>query len=144
MEQQIKYTKVEQNKIGGMMELDIDHKKQWLYKHVSPYPIVTRDVSCFYPECLSIESLLALIKKIVNIKEQNEQEKKAQNDQENLVKKYYLVDNFEKKLEDGMMKRSAAFRIVYQSDDRTLTDEEVNIEVDKIYKALEITGCEIR
>ena len=62
----------------------------------------------------------------------------------NLVKKYYLVDNFEKKLEDGMMKRSAAFRIVYQSDDRTLTDEEVNIEVDKIYKALEITGCEIR
>ena len=144
LEQQIKYTKVEQNKIGGMIELDIDHKKQWRYKHISQYPIVTRDVSCFYPEYLSIESLLALIKKIVNIKAQNEQEKKEQNEQENLVKKYYLVDNFEKKLEDGTMKRSAAFRIVYQSDDRTLTDEEVNIEVDKIYKALQSAGCEMR
>ena len=132
LEQQIKYTKLEENKNGGMVGMGIDHKKVWKYKHLSPYPVVVRDVSCFYEDNLSIESLLALIKNEIK------------SEQENLVKEYYLVDSFEKKLEDGTIKRSAAFRIVYQSDDRTLTDEEVNMEVYKIYKALQNAGCELR
>lgn len=50
-----------------------------------------------------------------------------------------LFDQFEK---DG--RKSLAFRIVYQNELRTLTDEEVNIEADKIYNALKEKGFEIR
>ncbi len=159
LKEQIKYTKEEQNKHGGYVDLDIDHKKESRYKHLSPYPIMTRDVSCFYPAHLSIESLLDIIKVETNINQQtlpvgNEERvtplqirrrvPKAEGVNENLVKKFYLVDSFEKKSEDGSIKKSAAFRIVYQSDERTLTDEEVNIEVTKVYEALKGVGCEMR
>lgn len=50
-----------------------------------------------------------------------------------------LFDKFEK---DN--KKSFAFRLIYQDKERTLTDEEVNMEVDKIYKALKSEGFEIR
>ena len=93
---------------------------------------MTRDVSCFYPADLSIEKILALIKDTVHSSDTN------------LVKNIYLVDSFEKKLDDGTMKRSAAFRIVYQAEDRTLTDNEINVEVDRVYEALRDAGCELR
>lgn len=49
------------------------------------------------------------------------------------------VDEFTK---DGQT--SLAFRIVFQAADRTLTDEEVNTEMDAVYKAAENQGWETR
>ena len=100
---------------------------------------MTRDVSCFYPADLSTEKILALIKDVAggvrNVTDGTSTE---------LVKNLYLVDSFEKKLDDGTMKKSVAFRIVYQAEDRTLTDNEINVEVDRVYEALRDAGCELR
>ncbi len=49
------------------------------------------------------------------------------------------VDEFTK---DG--RTSLAFRLVFQAQDRTLTDEEVNAQMDKVYKAAEEQGWETR
>jgi phenylalanyl-tRNA synthetase beta subunit len=57
-----------------------------------------------------------------------------------LVKEPRLVDSFEK---DGRL--SLAYRLVFQSNDRTLTDEELQPITDAIYKKLsEQDGFEIR
>ncbi len=41
-------------------------------------------------------------------------------------------------------RRSTAFHMIFQSDERTLRDEEVNAIVEKIIKALESKGWEVR
>ncbi len=50
-----------------------------------------------------------------------------------------LFDEFSK---DG--KKSLAFRLVFQSFDRTLTDEEVNKVMENVYAALKEKGWEVR
>lgn len=58
-----------------------------------------------------------------------------------------LFDKFEKEIEENgkvIKKKSFAFRLIYQDKERTLTDEEVNIEADKVYNALKNEGFEIR
>ena len=50
-----------------------------------------------------------------------------------------LIDQFEK---DGRV--SYAFRIVFQSFEKTLTNEEVSVFVENIYSALKNKGWEIR
>ncbi len=50
-----------------------------------------------------------------------------------------LFDEF---LKDG--KKSLAFRLVFQSFDRTLSDEEVNASMEKVYSALKLNGWEVR
>ncbi len=116
------------------IELGIDHNKEFKYKHLSTYPIITRDVSVYYNELQSMESLLGIINDIAfNLL-----------NKETLAQTVYVVDSFDRAMDDGTVKRSAAFRIVYQAMDRTLTDEEINVEVDKIYQALKDVGCELR
>ncbi len=127
--------KESQDKTKGIIDLGINHSKEFKYKHLSMYPIITRDVSVYYNESQSVGSLLEIIGKLANI---------GQGENKSYAQTYYLVDNFERALDDGTVKRSAAFRIVYQADDRTLTDEEVNMEVDKVYQALKVVGCELR
>ncbi len=137
------FTNVEKDKIN----LDIDHNKDWKYSHISAYPIVTRDVACYYPDTLSIESMLMIISKNINLGPSPSLSPQGRGEEihdTRLARKYYLVDKFDRAMEDGTVKHSAAFRIVYQSDDRTLTDEEVNLEVDKVYQALKLAGCELR
>ena len=58
-----------------------------------------------------------------------------------------LFDKFEKELMEGeelKKKLSFGYRLIYQAENRTLTDEEVNIEADKVYEALKNNGFEIR
>ena len=47
-----------------------------------------------------------------------------------------LFDRFEKKQEDGTVKTSYAFRMVFQSFDKTLTDDEVNTIMTNITKIM--------
>lgn len=116
------------------IELGIDHNKEFKYKHLSMYPIITRDVSVYYNEPQNVESLLGIINDVAF----------DSKNKETLAQTVYVVDSFDRQMDDGTVKRSAAFRIVYQAMDRTLTDEEINIEADKVYQALKDVGCELR
>jgi phenylalanyl-tRNA synthetase beta subunit len=94
-----------------------------LYKPFSPYPFIVRDVAVFVPNEIPKEALVEIIEK-------NAGELMVRNE---------LFDVFEKG-----DKTSYAFRIVFQSFEKTLTDEETNRIMDKIYEALKTKGGEIR
>ena len=51
----------------------------------------------------------------------------------------FLFDEFEK---EGRV--SYAFSVVFQSQDRTLTDLEVDVDMKKITLVLQELGCEVR
>ena len=52
----------------------------------------------------------------------------------NLIEDVYLIDEYENEKLDR--KRSLTFRIIFQSADRTLTDAEVNEDMERIAKVL--------
>ncbi len=78
----------------------------------SLYPFITRDIALWVPEGTDSE----LVRKVI-----------AENINELVVKGPNLFDSFTK---DG--KTSYAFRLVFQSYEKTLTDEEVGAVMDKI------------
>lgn len=93
------------------------------YKKISKYPFISRDISLFVsPETEDLE-VLKIIKE----------------NSGNMLANVYLFDTFEK---DG--KKSLAFRVVFQSYEKTLEDNEVNEVVDKLHKKLEEKGWQIR
>lgn len=94
------------------------------FKPFSPYPFIVRDVAFFVPHTMGEKQARAIIegelrgKDFVSIR---------------------LFDSFEK---NG--RRSLAFRIVFQSMKRTLTDAEANAAMEGVYRVLRSRGCEIR
>lgn len=86
--------------------LPTTEKNEALFEAWSTQPFVVRDLSLWVNSDTDKEIVLDIIKKEGN---------------ELLVKEPRIVDRFEK---DG--KISYAFRMIFQSSDRTLTDEEVN------------------
>jgi len=82
----------------------------------SLFPFIARDVSLWVPENVESDQVLKIIK---------------DNMGEMVVRGPELFDEFKK---DG--KKSFAFRLVFQSYDRTLTDQEVNEVMDKINKKI--------
>ncbi|MFT7507083.1 MAG: phenylalanyl-tRNA synthetase beta chain [Acidimicrobiales bacterium] len=84
------------------------------YKPFSLYPAMTRDIAMWVPEGTSKED----VEKVLN---------ESAGD---LRIRTTHVDEFSK---EG--RTSLAFRLVFQAMDRTLTDDEVNTEMDKVYKA---------
>jgi phenylalanyl-tRNA synthetase beta chain len=93
------------------------------YKTFSKYPYIVRDVALWVPSATSEESVISLIQKEAG----------------ELAVKISLFDRFEK---EG--KVSLAFRIIFQSSQRTLTEEEANAAMEKVYAALRAQGFEIR
>ncbi len=55
-----------------------------------------------------------------------------------------MFDEFTKTLDDGSQKTSRAYRFVFQAQDRTLTDDEVVVSMNKVEEKLRALGCEIR
>ena len=94
----------------------------------SSYPFIVREISLFV-ESEDVEEKVRLLI--------FEMAKKSAN--KLLIKGPGLFDTFEK---DG--KKSLAFRLVFQSFEHTLTDEEVNGFMEKIYGALKMKGWEVR
>ena len=94
------------------------------FKMWSVYPFISRDVAVWLPEGESSEKLKNIL---------------AENGTELLIKEPYLFDSFNK---GG--KNSYAYRLVFQSYDRTLTDEEVNKIMEKINQKIEEKGWQIR
>ena len=89
----------------------------------SPYPFVTRDIALWAEEGTTAESIDALITETAGP----------------LLFRTTLFDEFHK---DG--KVSYAFRLVFLSFDRTLTDEEVGGIMESIGKTLVVKGCVVR
>ncbi len=94
-----------------------------VYKPFSLYPFASRDVAFWSGEGKSEEDLTALI----------------QNTAGPLLTRLTLFDRFEK---EG--RTSYAFRLVFQSYEKTLTEEEINAVMEMVYTKLKEEGCEVR
>jgi len=93
------------------------------FKPFSPYPFIVRDVAAWAPKGATEQSMLEVV----------------QNFAGDLLVRLEFVDRFEK---DGRV--SYACRLVFQSFDRTLTDEETNVVMDTVASALTKAGYEVR
>lgn len=97
------------------------------YKSVSVYPFITRDIAMWVSGHTSWEDIESLCNSVENP----------------LVVRIDLFDTFSKEI-DGVKKNSYAFRLVFQSHERTLTDEEVNQFMEMYYSLFKDKGFEIR
>ena len=93
------------------------------YKSFSRYPYIARDVAFWVPRSTETTEALSVL---------------SQEGGE-LLKKAYLFDFFEKG--DRV---SYAFRLIFQSFEKTLVDTEVNVVMEKVIKALKERGWEVR
>jgi len=113
---------------AGVFELDFEKlaelaTEERIYLPPSKYPAMIRDISVLVEPGTKVGEALNLIDAAGGP----------------LVRDVDLFDLYEgDKIADG--KKSFAFHIIFQSDDRTLTDKEVNKLQDKIIKALEEEG----
>ena len=94
------------------------------FKMWSVYPFITRDIAVWVPEGEDNNKLKnILIEEGTNL----------------LIKEPYLFDSFSK---EG--RTSFAYRLVFQSYEKTLTDEEVNPIMDNVTKKISSLGWEVR
>jgi phenylalanyl-tRNA synthetase beta chain len=99
------------------------------FKKISAYPFSVRDVAVFVPEGVTQETVWSLVEKEAG----------------SLLVKNRLFDVFTKKFPDGTAKTSYAFRLVLQSYDHTLSEEEITGVMTKITNALNNqTGWQVR
>ncbi len=136
---------VKESPVGAMVEINLSEhiaklpaletapdlvveSRKIVYAPFSPYPYIVRDIAAFVPAGM----------------EPVEMEEVLREHAGSLLVKLRLVDVFEKKSEDGTVKKSLAFRLVFQAMDRTLTDEEVNTVMEKIYSVAKEKAWEVR
>ncbi len=129
----------------GIFEVDFDHLVDTLssqktsldilpidtkYKTPSIFPFVVRDFAVFTPKGTEARLVWDTVLPVVK----------------DLLYRYELFDSFEKKNKDTgeVEKVSYAYRMVFQSYEKTLTDEEVNTMMQKVYDMLQSKGWEIR
>ncbi len=94
----------------------MESNKGMVYKKISPYPFIARDIALFVPEKTKPEAVLEIIEKEAG----------------ELLATRRLFDKYEK---DG--KISYAFSLVFQSNERTLTDAEIAPIMERITAALQ-------
>src|SRR3989338_6750481 len=118
------------DKISDSVKLDIKIPEMPAVKYipVSPYPFIVRDVALFVPENETDGEVWKVISGAIG-------------DSMNLVAKNFLFDTYHPK-EGG--KISYAFRIIFQSSEKTLTDEEVNKIMEGIYAQAGKNGWQVR
>jgi phenylalanyl-tRNA synthetase beta subunit len=102
---------------------DLPTSKTERYQPFSRYPSITRDISLWVPKGTKPEDILEVIRKYAG----------------DLLVRSELFDSFEKGA-----KMSFAFRLVFQSFDRTLTDEDANARMESVYEAVKKHGWEVR
>ncbi|MDD5152427.1 MAG: phenylalanine--tRNA ligase subunit beta [Candidatus Pacebacteria bacterium] len=98
-----------------------------MYKQISQYPFIVRDIALFVPDSVGELEVWSEIEKGIDKKSKN------------LLVRKELFDVFKK---DG--KISYAFRMVFQSMDKTLTNQDVNGIMDGINAVLKNKGWEVR
>lgn len=103
--------------------IPLTSKEPAQYRPVSQYPAVSRDIALWVGE----GELSQVVESTIT---------QAAGD---LCVRVSLFDTFTK---EG--RTSYAFRLVFQSFDRTLTDTEVNTEMDRVYQVVKEKGWEVR
>lgn len=98
------------------------------WKPLSVYPFMTRDIAFFVSEKAKEKDLQEELRLWAGV----------------LCIRVDLFDEFEKTLEDGSKKLSQAYRLVFQSQEKTLTDDEINAVMQNIEKEIRTLGCEVR
>ncbi|HRH26697.1 MAG TPA: phenylalanine--tRNA ligase subunit beta [Parcubacteria group bacterium] len=129
--------------VGGVAEFDLERVKKELnpifeyplglwdtsnkqikYNPISAYPFAVRDVAVFVPNEVSREVVESLIKEKFT----------------DYVVRFSMFDKFTKE-----NRTSYAFRLVFQANDRTLTEDEINAVMSPVYETLKAqAGFEIR
>jgi phenylalanyl-tRNA synthetase beta chain len=102
------------------------------YQKFSLYPFIVRDIAVFVPESATSETVWESIEKGIA-------ECGGDIDARKLLVRHALFDTFKK---DG--KVSYAFRMIFQSMEKTLTDEEVNGVMTNINAVMKDKGWEVR
>ena len=100
------------------------------YQSYSKYPFIVRDVALWTPKDSKLPTGQAPVELVESI---------IRNAAGELLVRISLFDQFEK---EGRV--SYAFRLVFQSFDRTLFDEDANQRMESVYTALKEKGYEIR
>lgn len=115
---------------GGfeLSKLQLESASKNRYQKISLYPFIVRDVAVFVPETVSNEAVWDVIEKGIEKSEAKE-----------LLVRHSLFDTFKKE-----NRISFAFRLIFQSMERTLTDEEVNKIMETIYSGLKRENWEVR
>jgi len=103
----------------------LEKKNSMSYESLSVYPFVTRDIAVFVEDSVGETALLSLL----------------ESQEYPYLKKFYKFDSFKK---EGDTKTSYAYRFVFQSMEKTLTDDDVNPFVDGLYKKVTDAGFSIR
>ncbi len=98
------------------------------YLRFSSYPFIVRDIAVFVPESIQAEEVWSSIEKGIKDASAN-----------GLLTRHSLFDTFKK---EG--KISYAFRMIFQSMEKTLTDSEVNGIMEKINGEVKVEGWEVR
>jgi len=93
------------------------------FKNFSKYPFVLRDIAVFVPNEVKSNELIKII----------------ENEAGGLLVRSALFDEFKK--ED---KVSYAYRLVFQSFEKTLTDEEINKAMEKVVQVITKKGWQVR
>jgi len=89
------------------------------YRPLSKYPSISRDISLVVPRDIKVGQVLEVIDD-VNL---------------NHIQNVDLIDYFDN-FEDDKSRLSLTFRLVFRSEEKTLTDEEVDKEFKKVEAAL--------
>lgn len=110
--------------ISSNYELPENNPQDTSFTMWSEYPFITRDIAVWIPESENVQDLVKIIK---------------ENGTEILLGEPRLFDQFSK---DG--KTSYAYRMVFQSPERTLTNEEVDSIMETITDLVKIRGWEVR
>jgi phenylalanyl-tRNA synthetase beta chain len=105
----------------------LDKQVDVVYKSVSAYPFMLRDIAMWAPENVSQKDILAIIR----------------TEGGELLVRANLFDIFTKEIE-GVSKTSYAFNLVFLSHERTLSDVEINEIMSRITEKLAARGLEVR
>ncbi len=97
------------------------------YIKPSAYPFMLRDIALWVPEKVTSDVVIEIIA----------------NEAGELLRTKRLFDVFTKEI-DGIRKTSYAFNLVFQSDEKTLSDDEVNVIMNRVQSALVKEGYEVR
>jgi len=99
------------------------------YKKISQFPFMIRDIAVFTPEGTKSEDVFSIIA----------------NESGELMIKSRLFDVFTKTMPDGSLKTSYAYRLIFQSFEKTLTDDEINLIMSKITEKMNANvGWQVR
>ena len=97
-------------------DVPLAEEKEMRYKTLSAYPFIVRDIAIFVPQGATEEYIETLLKKEAG----------------GLVARFSQFDKFQKQGEDRV---SYGYRMVFQSFEKTLTDEEVNMVMERVAAA---------